>query len=113
MDPQHFRQILWNLLVNALESMPEGGDLSISVTPGNGNGFSGVKEARIDVSDSGCGIPEEVRSRLFEPFFTTKKNGTGLGLSIVYQLVETAQGRLQVSPNHPSGTTFSIFFPTA
>jgi signal transduction histidine kinase len=50
---------------------------------------------------------------LFEPFFTTKKNGTGLGLSIVYQLVETAQGRLQVSPNHPSGTTFSIFFPTA
>ena len=113
MDPQHFRQILWNLLVNALESMPDGGDLTISVAPANGSGGNGLREARIDVRDTGCGIPEEVRQRLFEPFFTTKKTGTGLGLSIVYQLVETAQGRLQVSPNHPTGTTFSLFFPSA
>ena len=113
MDPQHFRQILWNLLVNALESMPDGGDLTISVAPSNGSESQGVRETRIDVRDTGCGIPEDVRKRLFEPFFTTKKTGTGLGLSIVYQLVETAHGRLQVSSNHPQGTTFSIFFPTS
>lgn len=112
MDPQHFRQILWNLLVNALESMPDGGELTVAVAPANGSGSREVQEARIDIRDTGCGIPDEVRQRLFEPFFTTKKTGTGLGLSIVYQLVETAQGRLQVSPNHPKGTTFSIFFPT-
>jgi signal transduction histidine kinase len=112
MDPQHFRQILWNLLVNALESMPDGGDLTISVAPSNGSESQGFSETRIDVRDTGCGIPGDVRKRLFEPFFTTKKTGTGLGLSIVYQLVETAQGRLQVSSNHPTGTTFSIFFPT-
>jgi len=113
MDPQHFRQILWNLLVNALESMPDGGDLTVSVALSNGSGSHGIQEARIDIRDTGCGIPDEVRQRLFEPFFTTKKTGTGLGLSIVYQLVETAQGRLQVSSNHPKGTTFSIFLPTS
>ncbi len=112
MDPQHFRQILWNLLVNALEAMPEGGDLLICVSHGNGGDSQECAEVRIDVRDSGCGIPDDVRDRLFEPFFTTKKNGTGLGLSIVYQLVETARGRLQVSSNHPTGTTFSLFFPS-
>jgi two-component system sensor histidine kinase PilS (NtrC family) len=112
MDPHHFRQIVWNLLVNALEAMPEGGDLVVSVAPCNGSDYQKRAEARIDVRDSGGGIPEDVRERLFEPFFTTKKNGTGLGLSIVYQLVETAQGRLQVSSNEPTGTTFSLFFPT-
>lgn len=112
MDPHHFRQILWNLLMNALEAMPDGGELSISVEcSGNGAPQNGV-EARIDIRDTGCGIPDDIKERLFEPFFTTKRSGTGLGLSIVYQLVEGARGRLQVSPNAPRGTVFSLFFPT-
>jgi two-component system sensor histidine kinase PilS (NtrC family) len=110
MDPHHFRQILWNLLVNALEAMPDGGDLCIRVDICEDHEAC-KHEARIDVQDSGCGISEEVRSRVFEPFFTTKKNGTGLGLSIVYQLVENAGGRLQVSHHEGHGTTFSLFFP--
>jgi two-component system sensor histidine kinase PilS (NtrC family) len=112
MDPHHFRQILWNLLMNALEAMPDGGELSISVgCCGNGEPQNGA-EARIDIRDTGCGIPDDIKERLFEPFFTTKRSGTGLGLSIVYQLVESAQGRLRVSSNDPRGTIFSLFFPT-
>jgi two-component system sensor histidine kinase PilS (NtrC family) len=111
MDPQHFRQILWNLLLNGLEAIANGGDLQIRVseTPGNG---SGKREARIDIADTGCGIPEEYRDRVFEPFFTTKQGGTGLGLSIVYQLIENAGGRIAVSHREPRGTSFSLFFPS-
>jgi len=93
--------------------MPEGGELSISVRPSR-NAGSTDPEARIDISDTGCGIPEAVRKRIFDPFFTTKATGTGLGLSIVYQLVERSAGRIEANPN-PSGqgTTFSIFFQSA
>jgi two-component system sensor histidine kinase PilS (NtrC family) len=113
MDPHHLRQVLWNLFVNALEAMPEGGELSISVAvndvPENNN-----RTARIDVGDTGGGIPDEARKRIFDPFFTTKQNGTGLGLSIVYQLVEKAGGRIEVSgPKVGSKTVFSLFFPTS
>lgn len=104
-DPHHFRQILWNLLTNALEAMPDGGVLLITVS-------AGQCECRIDIRDFGTGIAEEHRLRLFEPFFTTRGNGTGLGLSIVYQLVERAGGRIEVIHHEEaSGTTFSLFFP--
>jgi two-component system sensor histidine kinase PilS (NtrC family) len=110
-DPLHLHRVLWNLLVNALEAMPGGGELSISVDfqPALDNGD---KPVRIDIGDTGCGIPDLELKRIFEPFFTTKSNGTGLGLSIVYQLVEKAAGRVEVS-RLPSGagTTFSLFFP--
>ncbi len=112
-DPHHLRQILWNLLINGLEAMPEGGELFISVRP-----FPGAEpaawEARIDIADTGCGIAETARKRIFDPFFTTKATGTGLGLSIVYQLVERAGGWIEANPN-PSGrgTIFSIFFQSA
>lgn len=108
-DPHHLRQILWNLLTNAVEAMPEGGDLVIRVRQQNA-----PAEARIDISDTGCGMDATVRRRIFDPFFTTKANGTGLGLSIVYQLVEKAGGRIETLAG-PSGkgTTFSLFFPPA
>ncbi len=112
MDPQHFRQILWNLLLNGLEAISGGGSLRIRVCESPGNG-TGQREARIDIQDTGCGIPPEHRDRVFEPFFTTKQGGTGLGLSIVYQLVENAGGRITVSHLEPQGTCFSLFFPLA
>ena len=110
-DALHLRRILWNLLVNAIEAMPRGGELSISVgleqiaaPPG--------RMVKIDVQDRGCGIPESALKRIFDPFFTTKTNGTGLGLSVVYQLMEKAAGKVEVSGRQPGqGTTFSLFFP--
>ncbi len=110
-DSNHFHRVLWNLLVNALEAMPEGGELSISVQleePPNDRS----RPLRIDVCDTGSGIPEDASKRIFDPFFTTKPSGTGLGLSIVYQLVEKAGGTIEVSkPQLGSGTIFSLFFP--
>ncbi len=110
-DPHHLRQIFWNLFVNALEAMPDGGELTILVSGNSENG--NMRETRIDVADTGCGIPDSVRKRIFDPFFTTKSSGTGLGLSIVYQLVEKAGGRIEVDANHSgTGTVFSLFFPS-
>ncbi len=110
-DPHHLHQVLWNLLVNALEAMPEGGELSISVNlrePPD----KPMRPIRIDIGDTGCGIPEGAVKRIFDPFFTTKTSGTGLGLSIVYQLVEKAGGGIEVSRSQSgTGTIFSLFFP--
>ncbi len=110
MDPQHFRQILWNLLLNALEAMPLGGDLIVGVKNVKAKGGK-QGEILIEVRDTGGGVAEEIRGRLFEPFFTTKESGTGLGLSIVYQLVENAGGRIEIEHYERCGTCFSIFFP--
>lgn len=113
LDPHHFRQILWNLFVNALEAMPDGGELTIAVGLRQ-SGEPPVRETRIDIADSGIGIPEEARGRIFEPFFTTKGHGSGLGLSIVYHLVEKADGRIEITHHADRpGTTFSLFFPLA
>lgn len=111
LDPHHLRQVLWNLLVNALEAMPQGGDIRILVSLAEAPSGGG-HEAVIEVRDEGDGIPEDVRGRIFEPFFTTKPTGTGLGLSIVYQLIENAGGRVEVCQHPEGGTSFSVFFPT-
>jgi two-component system sensor histidine kinase PilS (NtrC family) len=110
-DPHHLRQILWNLLTNALEAMPQGGKVMLSVKSSGPDEYDhpGIV---VDISDTGCGIPEELRGRVFDPFFTTKETGTGLGLSIVYQLVQNVGGRIQVLHHDGCGTTFSIFFPS-
>lgn len=110
LDPDHFRQIIWNLMLNGLEAMPHGGDLTIRVLRIAGDGQR-PDEVRLDVQDQGPGIPVELEDRIFEPFFSTKEKGTGLGLSIVYQLVDQAGGRLAVDSTVGLGTTFSIFFP--
>jgi len=110
-DPNHLHRVLWNLFVNALEAMPEGGELSISVQLQEHPDNSG-RPVRIDIGDTGCGIAEGTFKRIFDPFFTTKPNGTGLGLSIVYQLVEKAGGGIEVSrPRTGTGSIFSLFFP--
>ncbi|MDR3567147.1 MAG: ATP-binding protein [Syntrophobacteraceae bacterium] len=110
-DPLHLHRILWNLLVNALEAMPEGGELTISVLIERVLDNTG-EPVRIDIGDTGCGIPDPALKKIFDPFFTTKSNGTGLGLSIVYQLVEKASGRVEVNRlASGAGTTFSLFFP--
>ncbi len=107
-------EVLVNLLVNALEAMPDGGRLAISVVPETSQPDSARPAwARIDVSDTGPGIRQEDLDRLFEPFFTTKAAGSGLGLSIVAGTVERHGGRVDVQTQLGAGTTVSIRLPTA
>ena len=110
MDPQHLRLVLWHLLVNAIEAMPDGGTLRVCVAKPQG-GTKPELNALIEITDMGTGILEEDRERVFEPFFSTKKSGTGLGLSIVYQVMENLGGRIELKSEPLSGTSVTLFFP--
>ena len=101
-------EVVVNLMVNALDEMPQGGCLKVSVEPDatDRDGSPG-SWARIDVTDSGPGIQEKDLDRLFEPFFTTKASGSGLGLSIVRGTVQKHGGLVRVRTAPGAGTTFS------
>jgi two-component system NtrC family sensor kinase len=105
-DAGQIQQVSINILLNAIEAMPEGGSLSIS---------SGIEEEMIAIrfTDSGIGIPEENLSKVFDPFFTTKKigKGTGLGLSVSYGIIDKHQGKLEVESRVGKGTTFIAKLP--
>jgi signal transduction histidine kinase len=106
-DSEFVTDILTNLLVNAIEASPTGGQITMRFTERAG-------EAVIEVEDQGSGIPAGIRSRVFDPFVTTKSRGTGLGLSIVKRRVEQLNGRVSFeSPVGPSGTRFTIILPLA
>jgi two-component system NtrC family sensor kinase len=108
-DMRQLGEVLVNLLVNALEAMPDGGRLVISVAPERREaGPDDASRVRIDVSDTGPGIRREDLDRLFEPFFTTKAAGSGLGLAIVSAVVERHEGRVDVDSRLGVGTTFSV-----
>jgi len=121
-DPVQFEQVLLNLVVNARDAMPEGGNLELKL----GTALRGDEVAEADgltrgpwtvlrVKDSGTGMTPEVRERVFEPFFTTKTpdKGTGLGLSTTYAIVTGVGGHLAVSSEPGHGTEFRIYFPAA
>ncbi len=101
-DEVLLRQALTNLIQNALESMPEGGELEI-------RGFIDDLVC-ISISDTGHGIPESIRDKIFLPFYTTKERGTGLGLAIVHKIVVSHGGELKVDTGD-KGTNFTIRFP--
>ena len=103
-DPELLTQVLLNLVINAVQSMPEGGAVLLSATPRTGR-------ILIQVSDQGCGIAPSDRDRIFDPFFTTKETGTGLGLSVAHQIVEQHGGILSAEANPDRGTTFSVLLP--
>ncbi|MBN1101882.1 MAG: PAS domain S-box protein [Deltaproteobacteria bacterium] len=103
-DPEQIRQILWNLLLNACEAMPEGGQLHISserVRSGDATG-SDEDQVRITIRDTGEGFSDRALGHLFTPFFTTKDGGTGLGLAIVKRIAEGLRGAA-TGKNHPDG----------
>jgi two-component system sensor histidine kinase PilS (NtrC family) len=102
MDPDHFRQILWNLLVNAAEAISGEGTIDIHQSRGRDH------QVRIRISDSGCGMESEIQRTVFDPFFTTKASGTGLGLSIVHRIVEFYGGQLELDSEPGKGTDFVI-----
>ncbi|MEW5725376.1 MAG: ATP-binding protein [Thermodesulfobacteriota bacterium] len=106
-DRHQFEQILWNLLINAAEAIPEGGEIRVCVRP--------APEGRvlITVSDNGDGIAPEDLPRIFDPFFTTKSGGSGLGLSIVHRILVSGGGRIEVASQPGRGTTFSVHLAAA
>jgi two-component system NtrC family sensor kinase len=104
-DPLQLRQVFLNLMNNAAEAMPDGGQLTLRTRKGPANGF-----VTIEIEDTGVGISEENMKRLFTPFFTTKPigKGTGLGLAITYGIVKMHQGQIAVQSELGKGATFSI-----
>ncbi len=105
-DRELLKQMMLNLIFNAMKAMPSQGALTISTR--NYGSMPGNVELRIQ--DTGVGIPAENVGRIFDPFFTTNKNGTGLGLSVVHQIVERHSGTIKVSSEVNRGTTFTIVF---
>jgi nitrogen fixation/metabolism regulation signal transduction histidine kinase len=103
-DGEQLRRVVQNLLLNAIDAMPQGGALRI-VTRRN----DGV--VRIDVADTGQGLSEEERKRLFTPYYTTKQHGTGLGLAIVQSVVADHAGKIWVDSDPGRGATFHIELP--
>jgi two-component system, NtrC family, sensor histidine kinase PilS len=100
-DESMLRQVFYNLASNAFKAMPNGGILTISLKPNNGN-------ARIEFQDTGFGLGEDEVKRLFVPFNSSFRNGTGLGLPIVYQIVNAHNGTIAVRSRKGQGTTFVI-----
>ncbi len=107
-DRRLLRQALLNVLVNALQSMPQGGTVRVHARL---EGRAGRGAVRIDVADQGCGIPNELLHRVFEPFFTTKAQGTGLGLAVVKRILDAHHGEMAVESSPGHGTTFTFRFP--
>jgi two-component system sensor histidine kinase PilS (NtrC family) len=108
-DPAEIRQILWNLMINAMQAMPEGGTLSVTACPERLDGEASV--VRIEIGDTGCGIDAADLDKIWEPFYTTKERGSGLGLAIVRRIVENHGGAVAVRSDARSGTQFSIRLP--
>lgn len=120
-DVSQFEQVIVNLAVNARDAMPDGGTLTIrtaNVTAPEAEklsykGMPAADYVRIEVSDTGTGIPPDIVDKIFEPFFSTKEvgKGTGLGLSTVYGIVKQTGGFIYVYSVEGKGTTFRIFLP--
>ena len=111
-DATQLQQMMMNLCVNARDAMPEGGLISIRTDyPEDESGRKNL--ARLEIADSGVGIPREDLQRIFEPFYTTKslRKGTGLGLSMVYGVVKNHAGEISVESVVNQGTTFTVLLP--
>ncbi|RIL05840.1 MAG: hypothetical protein DCC71_08860 [Proteobacteria bacterium] len=126
-DDRQLRQLLWNLYLNAIQAMPEGGSLVIRAEApaaqapagdGRSSGPEGAREradgsrlAAIEVADTGTGIPPDVLERIFDPFFTTKEEGSGLGLATVHRIAEGNGGHVTVESAVGRGTRFRVLLP--
>jgi len=107
-DKDQIRQILINVVINAIQAIPEKGKIKIKTEKDLLRGEPAVK---LVIEDNGIGIAEKDLNQIFDPFFSTKEQGSGLGLSIVYKLVEGHQGEIKVESKEGEGTKFIIFLP--
>lgn len=103
-DPEMLRRAILNLTLNAIDVMPDGGELVIT-------GYQGASGYELEIADSGPGLPEADRRRIFEPFYTTKNGGTGLGLAIVCRIVESHGGGVTAVNCPEGGAAFTIHLP--
>jgi signal transduction histidine kinase len=110
-DGEQFRQVLLNLLGNALDATPSGGQIGLEIDAENA--ADGRQMLVLRVRDTGTGMAAEVRRRIFEPFFTTKDRGTGLGLCIAARIMAEHNGRLVLESTSEQGTTFALWVPVA
>jgi two-component system sensor histidine kinase PilS (NtrC family) len=109
-DPQQLRQAIWNLCINAVQAMPEGGELRVGgrIVPGGG-----PPRLQLWISDTGQGIAETDLPQIFEPFFSTKAEGSGIGLALVYRVVQDHGGQIEVRSQLGTGTSFMLILPSA
>lgn len=109
-DKEQVREVVGNIIINAVEAMPSGGTLRVATAE---ESFNGMPHVVILIGDTGEGMPEETLDKIFEPFFTTKiaKRGIGLGLPISKKIMEDHGGFISVSSIVGKGSTFSLFFP--
>ena len=103
-DPEQLKQVFVNLISNAVQAMPGGGTLTIET--GADEGFVFIR-----FSDTGPGIPDEMRDKIFDPFVSTRDDGTGLGLTIVHRIVDEHDGHIEVASEPGNGTTFTVWLP--
>jgi signal transduction histidine kinase len=105
-DFDQLQQVCTNLIINAVQAMPEGGRLTLRTSTSD-------NLLKIEVQDTGCGIPQENMRKLFTPFFTTKGKGkgVGLGLAVAHGIIQRHQGRIEVQSKEGEGTTFTIYLP--
>jgi signal transduction histidine kinase len=104
---RNLQQVFFNLILNSIQAMPHGGKIRVTSSVDSG------LWVRIDVADTGCGIPAENLDKIFDPFFTTKEvgKGTGLGLAVSYGIIESHKGKITVKSQIAAGTTFSVYLP--
>jgi signal transduction histidine kinase len=106
-DVDQLLQVCTNLILNAIQAMPQGGKLTLRTS------VDASGQLKLEVQDTGCGISPENMRKLFTPFFTTKREikGVGLGLAVAYGIIERHQGRIEVQSKEGEGTTFTIYLP--
>jgi signal transduction histidine kinase len=105
-DPERLKSCLSNIAINALQAMPNGGQLSARIAKSDGL-------VEVSISDTGVGISEEALSKIFEPYFSTKQTGFGLGLAVTKAIIEEHQGSIAVASEQGVGTTFTVTLPAA
>ncbi len=115
-DGGQFNQVLQNLLINAMQAMPGGGEVTVRaenelLEEDNPHQLASGHYLKVSIEDNGCGIAPEDLTRIFDPYFTTKPQGTGLGLSAVYSIIRKHGGKVEVSSAGGKGSCFSVHMP--
>jgi signal transduction histidine kinase len=108
MDREQIKQVILNLLLNAVQAMIKGGHLALK-----GHIPTDERWVKLLIQDSGVGIPPEDMNKLFDPFFSTKEGGIGLGLSIAHRIIDQHQGKIEVESAPGMGTLFTIWLPVS
>jgi two-component system sensor histidine kinase PilS (NtrC family) len=107
-NKMEIRQVIWNLILNAVQAMPEGGVLKVEATQARRGERDGVE---IGIGDSGFGMEEQDLKKIFEPFYTTRDMGTGLGLAVVSRIMAVYDGKIHVQSEPGKGTLFTLWIP--